>query len=71
MRLSLKSVAIGVLGNVSRATTCVLRGSVLDGNEIGYKKCNLSSELIVCPNITRKKVIFFLIKLVLATLQDY
>jgi|GEM_PF-4237368 len=76
MRLSLKSIAIGVLGDVSTATICVLKGSVIDGIEIVYKKCNLSSEYSpsefnVCLNITRKTAILFLIKLVLAALQDY
>jgi len=76
MRLSLKSIAIGVLGDVSTPTICVLKGSVIDGIEIVYKKCNLSSEYSpsefnVCLNITRKTAILFLIKLVLAALQDY
>ena len=51
--------AIGVLGAVSTATACVLKGSVMDGIAIIYNKNNLSiehptGEFTVCLNITSK-----------------
>ena len=51
--------AIGVLGAVSTATACVLKGSVMDGIAIVYNKHNLSiehptGEFTVCLNITNK-----------------
>ena len=51
--------AIGVLGAVSTATACVLKGSVMDGIAIIYNKNNLSiehptGEFTVSLNITSK-----------------
>ena len=51
--------AIGVLGAVSIATACVLKGTVMDGIAIVYNKHNLSiehptGEFTVCLDITNK-----------------
>ena len=51
--------AIGVLGAVSTATACVLKGTVMDGIAIIYNKSNLSiehptGEFTVCLNISNK-----------------
>ena len=59
MRLSLKSIAIGVLCDISTATACVLKGSGMDGIAIVYNMRNLSIEhptgqFTVCLDITNK-----------------
>ena len=51
--------AIGVLGAVSTATACVLKGTVMDGIAIVYDKSHLSiehptGEFTVCLDITNK-----------------
>ena len=51
--------AIGVLGAVSTATACLLKGTVMDGIAVVYDKHNLSiehptGEFTVCLNITNK-----------------
>lgn len=51
--------AIGVLGAISTATACVLKGTVMDGIAVVYDKSNLSiehstGEFTVCLNISNK-----------------